>query len=296
MNNIIKMIRPKHWIKNIFIFAPIVFSLNFTKLIYLQKSLIVFISFCLIASAVYVINDLVDKNSDRNHPIKKNRPIASGKVKPSFAIFIFVLLFLSSILISQVIGNILLVIILIYFFINILYSLFLKNLVILDVFFLAFGFLLRIYAGGLSLNIPISHWVILTTFFLSLFLGFGKRRTEYMLEENVKKQTRKTINDYNKDILDYFLITSMTLTIITYGLYTISPVTIKNFGNDNLIYTLPVVVFGLFRYTFLLFKNKTEDVVEIVTKDKFIIITCLVWFLLVITILYFNSNVVGLIK
>lgn len=296
MINTVKMLRPKHWIKNVFVFAPVIFSLNFTKAIYLQKSLIVFISFCLVASSVYIINDLIDKKEDQKHPIKKYRPIASGNINFYLAVFVSFFLFLSSIILSCFIAKVLLVIVLLYFSLNILYSFFLKDIVIIDVFFIAIGFLFRLYAGGFALNIPVSHWVVLTTFFLSLFLGFGKRRAEYMVEENMSKQTRKTMNQYNKSILDYFLITSMTLTVITYGLYTISPVTIKKFGNDNLIYTIPLVVFGLFRYTFLLFKDKTEDVVEIVIKDKFIILTCVIWAFLVSMILYFNNYIIGLIS
>ena len=179
-----------------------------------------------------------------------------------------------------------LIIILTYILINVAYSLYLKNIVILDVFIIAVGFILRVVAGSASIDIHISNWIILCTFFVSLLFGFGKRRSELVVLKN-ESAHRPVLNQYNLQILDYFIIISVSLTIITYSLYVIID-TVARLGTNLFLYTIPLVLYGIFKYMHSLFKNDKEgDPADIILKDKSIIITVLLWTVLVIFILYF---------
>jgi 4-hydroxybenzoate polyprenyltransferase len=288
LKSFFKLIRPKHWVKNFFVIAPLIFTLKFMEIKSILLILKAFISFCLVASSIYILNDIVDKNNDKIHPKKKFRPIASGNISISRALFIFLFIFSLSCIFAFLINLRVLGVILLYFFINILYSFKYKKVVILDVFFIAFGFILRIYAGSFAINVNISHWIILTTFFVSLFLGFGKRLNEINLLSE-KNNHRHVLRFYSKDLLNNFLIITSTLTIISYALYTIDPRVISKFGTDNLIYSVPLVVFGVFRYLYLVFQEKKGgDVAETVMRDLWIIFTCLIWCTFIITVLFFK--------
>ncbi len=291
MKHYIKLMRRRHWIKNAFVLAPLVFSLKFLEMSAVLVTFKAFLAFSFMASFVYVINDILDVEKDRKHPKKKSRPIASGKVSIANAVIFSVFLFLIGMGIAFTINIPTLIILLIYFVMNLFYSIKLKHIVLLDVFIIAVGFLLRVYAGAFAIMVPVSHWIILTTFFISLFLGFGKRKNELLVLEKGKNSLhRPVLKFYNEQMVDGFILISLTLTIMTYTLYTIDNHAIEKLGSDNLIYTVPVVVYGLFRYLYLVYgENKGGDPAEIVVKDRWVIIACVFWAVMTMLIMYFKN-------
>ncbi len=288
MFSIIKLIRIKQWIKNLFLFAPLVFSQHLFEVEYFSRVLIGFITFCFLSSVVYILNDIVDVESDRSHPIKKYRPIASGKVKV-FTAIIFAVILLFLVVVSAVNQNTKFNLALLFYLgINIAYTYKLKNVVLLDIFSIAFGFMIRIIAGAWIVDIEISNWLILCTLFLSLFLAITKRRSEIQLiEEQGINQTRKVLGDYSINFADQMATVVASGAVISYALYTVSERTINTFHSENLIFTTPFVVFGIFRYLFLVHKkNLGENPTMVVTTDLPMIINILIWIGAAILIIY----------
>lgn len=265
----IRLIRPKHWIKNLFVFAPLVFSYNFRNQQYVWNSIITFVSFCAAASSVYILNDIIDRKRDRDHPDKRNRPIAAGRISIVKASIISLLLLTASISIAYPLNMKVMLTIGTYILLNIAYTVYLDRLIIIDVMAIAFGFLLRLQAGAFAISVGLSHWILITTFFLSLFLGFGKRRREVINIENHEKGVDRT-HQYSSNVLDSFITISAAITIISYSLYAI--------GTDHLIFTVPFVVFGIFRYHHLVYmKNRNGDPTDCLLNDKILIIDILLW-------------------
>jgi len=286
--NYINLLRPKHWIKNFFVFAALIFSLNLFNIVKLIASLQAFFAFCLASSFVYIINDIIDIEQDRKHPKKRNRPITSGKISIKNAVVISIICLITSVTLAYFINFNTLIIITVYVPVNIFYSLKIKNVVILDVMFIALGFILRMMAGATAIEVSFSNWILLTTLCISLFLGFGKRKGEILLSNNnTQKNTRFVLKFYSIQFLDYMIMSSVTLTIISYALYTIDSEVIKRFGTDKLIYTVPIVIYGMFRYLYVIYKSDSDgDPTEVVLKDKSIISVILLWIILVIGLIY----------
>jgi 4-hydroxybenzoate polyprenyltransferase len=281
----IRLIRIKHWVKNVFIFAPLIFSLNFYKTNYIGRTLIMCAAFCLAASAVYVFNDIADRERDRLHPKKKDRPIASGAVPVRNALIMALAFFLASVAVSGILGLPSFLIVLAYIGLNVAYSLLLKNQTFVDVMVIATGFLLRVVAGAFAINVELTHWMLLTTFFLSLFLGFGKRRKEVLATKGSTRH-RAVFQDYTVELLNSLIIISASLTIITYSLYVITSKAMIALGRDKFIATIPFVVFGVFRYMFLIYgRNNGGDPAEILLKDKVMLIDIALWICLVFALL-----------
>lgn len=290
----IKLLRIKHWIKNFFVFGGLLFSLNLLNLSYLGKSLLVFIAFCLISSFVYILNDIFDRERDRAHPVKRKRPLASGKIPLASAIFVALLILTTSLALAYLININTFLIILIYALMNVLYTLYLKNKVILDVMIIAAGFVLRVLAGISAIEVPVSNWILLTTLSVSLFLGFGKRRNELLIMDENSHSHRPVLEHYSVQLLNYLIIISITLTIVTYALYSIDNQIIEKLGTDRLIFTVPFVIFGLFRYMYVIFINKGGgDPADVVLKDGFIIADVLLWILAIVGILYSKQLLAG---
>jgi len=290
--HLFKLIRPKQWIKNFFVFAPLLFSRHIFQLEYLIPSVAAFIIFSLASSAVYIINDIMDVESDRAHPKKKYRPIASGEVSVKQAMIFLVLLVIIIIggLFFQ--RTIFAFVIVLYLITNLLYSLKIKSIVLLDVFFISFGFMLRVLGGAAAIGVTVSSWMILTTIFISLFLAISKRRSELsqiVNKENIDKQ-RKVLKEYSVEFADEINTIAAAGTIISYALYTVSERTVATFGTEKLIYTTPFVIYGIFRYMYLMHqKNLGESPTSIVTKDIPIILDVLAWFTFSILIIYRQS-------
>lgn len=287
--NLIKLSRPKQWIKNFFVFAPLIFSRHIFDFSFLITSLAAFGIFCLSSSAVYVLNDIMDADADRAHPKKKYRPIASGelsvKAAISYLIFLLVLIAISSFFMKPVF----VFVIILYIITNLFYSLKVKSIVLLDVFFISFGFMLRVLGGAAAINVFISSWMILTTIFISLFLAISKRRAELsqvINQDNIEKQ-RKVLRDYTVEFADQLNTIAAAGTIISYALYTVSERTVTTFGTEKLIYTTPFVIYGIFRYMYLMHrKNLGESPSSIVTKDIPIMLNVFFWFIACVMIIY----------
>ncbi|NOS84045.1 MAG: decaprenyl-phosphate phosphoribosyltransferase [Ignavibacteria bacterium] len=290
--HLLKLIRPKQWIKNFFVFAPLLFSRHIFHLEYVIPSIAAFIIFSLASSAVYIINDIMDVESDRVHPKKKYRPIASGEVsvKQAMVFLVIIVIGIAAGLIFQ--RPVFSFVIVLYLITNLLYSLKVKSIVLLDVFFISFGFMLRVLGGAAAIGVSVSSWMILTTIFISLFLAISKRRSELsqiVNKENIDKQ-RKVLKEYSVEFADQINTIAAAGTIISYALYTVSERTVYTFGTEKLIYTTPFVIYGIFRYMYLMHqKNLGESPTSIVTKDIPIILDVLAWFGFSILIIYRQS-------
>lgn len=285
---VIELIRPKQWIKNLFVFAPILFAGKLLDYQMLVTNILAFAAFCCVSSSVYVLNDIIDVESDRVHKKKRYRPIAAGYISVNQAKILLFLLLIITTLISLKLPFLFILTITAYFVNNLLYSFKIKNIVLLDVFSISTGFILRVIAGAVAIDVSISSWMIITTIFISLFLGISKRRAELSgpNQENLEKQ-RRVLSDYDVVFVDQLNTIAATGTIISYALYTVSEKAISSFHSDKLIYTTPFVIYGIFRYLYLLHqKNLGESPTQIVTKDIPIIVNSLLWILICSVIIY----------
>ena len=284
IKSIYKLIRVKQWVKNAFVLAPLLFSLKFLEIASIESAFVCFFVFCFVSSIVYILNDIVDRKKDAQHPTKKFRPIASGKISVKMALCIAVLLVLGAVFGLLYLQNDKIIItIALYLLINIFYSLKLKNIAIIDVFMIALGFVLRVYAGAYAIGVPVSSYIFMTTLFLSLFLGFTKRKMELL---HCGSTARKVLQNYSNDMVNQYIIISIALTIMCYALYTLEPSTILHFGTNRLIYSVIFVIYGMFRYLYILDKHKdVEDPTENVLKDKGLIGACMLWAIYVLLLL-----------
>jgi 4-hydroxybenzoate polyprenyltransferase len=282
------LLRVPQWIKNFFVFVPLVFSQHLFDQNYVKLSVLGFIIFSLTSSSIYIINDLIDINEDKVHPTKKFRPITAGLISKSKAIVvaaILVVILFSLLPFTNVYFGITTIA---YFTITILYSVGLKNIVILDVFTIAVGFILRILGGAFIINVEISSWLMLTTMFISLFLAVMKRRSElkHVTGED-SASTRKVLVHYSTNFLDQMSTVTSAGVIICYALYTVSQRTVSIFKTEHLIYTTPFVVFGIFRYMYLVYIGKKgENTSELLLSDLPMIVNILLYIVTVVAIIY----------
>lgn len=295
MKKYLKLLRVEQWVKNLFVFVPLFFSGNITNLDLLTKSIFAFIIFSLAASVVYILNDYNDIEADKKHPEKRRRPLASGAISKSQAI---------GILIGLIAADIVLVffaqayfhkslwkfatIILFYFVMNIAYTFKLKHVPIIDIFIIAIGFVLRVLAGGYITGISISQWAILLTFVLALVLAIGKRRGE-LINAQVSGKTRRALDGYNVQFADIALSISVTLAIVCYLMFTLSPEVQDRF-HERVFYTVIFVVFAFLRYLQqTLVYNRTESPTKIVYRDRYIQVTLLLWVAAFLIQIYFKK-------
>lgn len=272
LKNILKLMRIKHYLKNGLIFLPLIFNSQLFEIKPLLMTFYGFISFCLISSAVYVINDIKDVEKDRMHKIKKNRPIASGAKSIKEAILLFIVLTISSLCINIFIikefSSILLISL--YLILNIMYSLGLKNIPIIDVVILVSGFVIRVIYGASITSIEISKWLYLTAMSGSFFMGFGKRRNEIIKQGN---DSRAVLKYYTKDYLDKFMYACLVLTLMFYSLWSVDTTTTAKFG-ENMIYTIPLVMIIFMKYCLDIEGDSYGDPVDVITSDK--VLMCMV--------------------
>ncbi|WP_321311680.1 decaprenyl-phosphate phosphoribosyltransferase [Halarcobacter sp.] len=278
MNQILKLLRPHQYIKNLFVFAPLLFSFHFTTNDSFY-TIFAFVLFSLTASSIYVLNDYMDIEEDKQHPKKKFRPLASGKVTKSTAKLL--ILFLSGIsLISAYLLNINLFIVLsLYFILNIAYSLKLKHITIVDIFIIATGFVLRLFAGASVIQGQLSMWIIIMTFLLALFLAVAKRRDDVLLSSQ-GKETRKNIDGYNLEFVNAVMVFMSGVIVVAYILYTVSEEVIKRLNTEYLYLTSFFVILGIMRYMQITFvEENSGSPTKIVIKDRFLQLTILFWLL-----------------
>ncbi|NMB96296.1 MAG: decaprenyl-phosphate phosphoribosyltransferase [Clostridiaceae bacterium] len=275
--------RPKQWIKNGFVFAGLVFSRSFLQVNQLVKAVYAFAIFSIISGVVYIINDIIDRDKDILHPLKAKRPIASGKLKPIEAIIPGLILLCICLLLSYNMDFLFFIIILSYFLLILLYSLFLKHIVILDVVIISMGFVLRTLGGTVVIRVEISPWLIMCTTFLALFLALSKRKNELLLLSDNAALHRKNLGEYTTDLIDQMLPVITSATIMSYSLYTFTS------GKSHyMMFTIPFVIYGVFRYQYVVSPgNEDANPENVLLGDIPSLVNILLWGIISMIIVYF---------
>lgn len=289
MNSIIKLMRPYQWVKNVFVFLPLFFGGQLTDPLQLQDSVVMFVAFCLAASSIYCFNDIIDVEDDRRHYDKAKRPIASGAVSIMNAYFFMFALILASVailwlLLPEVNG---LVVVVAYWVLQMAYCAILKRQAIIDVSIVAFGFVLRIIAGGIAADVTVSKWLVLMTFLLTLFLGFAKRRDDVLLYNKDGKSPRYNTRRYNLTFLNQALTICGSVMLVCYIMYTVSPEVMAKFRSRYIYLTSIYVLLGLLRYIQLtVVDEKSGDPTKMLLHDRFIRLDVLAWLLTFLFLIY----------
>jgi len=282
-------LRPKQWVKNVFIFAPMIFSLHMFQTAYIWRSLLAFILFSLAAGAMYVFNDILDRGKDRLHPVKKERPIASGRLGLPVALPAAAVLLAGVLLGIFRFDREFFLITAFYVGLNVLYSLVLKSVVIIDIMVIALGFVLRVMIGGAVNSIVLYPWILISTFLLAIFLALIKRRQELLKLQGQPGEplTRQTLRSYTIGLLDQMISIATATTLISYIMYVLSPDVQQKFHTGKLFYTVPFVIFGIFRYLFLAYSHgEGESPSDIIYSDAPFTINLVLWvcvFILLVT-------------
>lgn len=308
--DVLRLLRPRQWIKNFAIFAAVVFAGQLLNPTAFNPTLLGFVVFCIISSATYIINDLFDIQNDRMHPFKKFRPLAHGDVSPRFAAILAILLIIISLFLSLLVNSTFFLFILVYLLLQVMYSSVLKTITVLDILAIAAGYILRVLGGEFASGFHISVWLLLTTISVSLFIAVGKRRSEFTLISSNKdaniSATRRTLSHYSERLLDVYASIFATGTFISYALFTflenprginltfgdvftsdLLPIT---FQRKWLMVTIIPVVYGLMRYLQDIYeKNEGESPEKVLLSDKPLLLTAGLWAAMVIFIIYFIS-------
>jgi len=284
---IIKNLRIHQWIKNFFVFAPLIFSQNVFNLPLLVKTIFAFVLFCILSGATYILNDIQDLEEDKLHPVKSKRPLASGRLKKTHAFSACILLVLLGLVGAYYLHIHFFMALLIYFILQIVYSSWIKHVVILDVFLVASGYLIRVIAGGLTIGVQLSPWLFICTFLIALFLALSKRRHELILLDEGAEAHRPILKEYTPLLLDQMIAVVTASTVISYCLYTVSSETIAKFGTKNLLFTVPFVLYGIFRYLYLVHqKDEGGSPEALIIKDKPLLVDLFLWIATAVLILY----------
>lgn len=284
---LIEGMRPRQWIKNTFVLIAVVFGQRLYDMGAVIWSLGAFCIFCFLSSAVYLLNDVADYEKDREHPTKRNRPIASGRLPKSVALGAALVFAVGGVALSLAINTAFAALALSYLLLNLLYSFWLKHVVILDALMVALFFVLRAAAGAAAINVEISHWLLICTLLLALFISLSKRRHELVLLENNASAHRASLTEYSAYLLDQMIGVVTASTLMAYILYTVDARTISVFGSDHLMYTVPCVIFGIFRYLYLIHqKGEGGDPDRILLSDRPFLINILVWAGIVGVVIY----------
>lgn len=285
-------VRPTQWTKNGLLFTGALFSHTLFQQEVLLRSVLGFVCFCFLSGTVYLLNDLKDLESDRRHPAKRSRPLASGELPVSWAMAaVFVLLLLSG-GIAWWLGTSFAVTATAFLATNLLYTFHLKQVVLLDVLFIALGFVLRAIAGVELIRpvlpqVDLSPWLLVCTFFLALFLGFGKRRQEIAVHQERAREQRAVLEHYSVELLDALTTLCAGTTLVAYAIYTIWPETVAKVHSQGLLYTVPFVAYGLFRYLWLVrVRDRGEDPSQVLVQDRPLLINVALWGLTVSIVLY----------
>lgn len=285
---VIKLIRVRQWVKNLFIFIPSFFAGQIFEPGAVMPLLLGFLCFSLVASSIYVLNDYRDREVDRIHPEKRNRPLASGAVNLSTAWAVMMLFSIAGFFISYLLDPVFFWIIVAYFVMNVAYSMGLKHIPIVDLFIVSFGFLLRIYGGGAIANISITHWLSVMILLLALFLIVAKRRDDILLQMENGNCLRKSSQSYNLEFINSCLTLISAVVIVAYIMYTVSPEVTERFESDNLFLTTVFVIAGMMRYLQITFVEKNSgSPTTIFVRDKFILLTIVGWIFSFYIIIYY---------
>lgn len=289
---LIKLMRIKHWVKNLFIFIPVFFAGEIINWSLYPPLIEGFFAFGLIASCVYILNDLRDIENDRLHPKKRLRPLAAGTISPTMAIVACVILFGGGFLWAWLINPKFCMILAVYFAMNLSYSMGLKKVPILDVIIVSIGFVLRIKCGSVLADVALSQWIIIMVFLLALFIAIAKRRDDLLIKESSGIDVRAVSKIYSKEYLNNMLAMFSGIIVVSYMMYTLSPEVIERMGTYRLFYTSLFVIAGIMRYLQLaLIDNNTGSPVELLMSDRFLQISILLWVVSFYLLIYFKDLV-----
>jgi len=274
---LLRLMRPHQWLKNGFVFVGLLFGHGWSDPQLLARAAWLFAGFCLVSSAIYVVNDIADREADRRHRVKRERPIARGAVSVQSGFALFIALALAGLGVAAAVSPAALAIAAAYIALNLAYSGGLKHVAVLDVFIIAAGFMLRILAGTAGLGIAPSQWLLLCGLMITLFLGFSKRRAE-LGSADLDPAARKSLHDYSATLLDRMIMVTVAGSIICYALYTVDSKTIALHGTGKLVFSLPFVVYGLFRYLYVLYRRGGgADPAWELAHDPHLLLTTLAW-------------------
>ncbi len=286
MKNYLLLMRPLHWIKNVFLFAALIFGRKITDPASVGRAAAGFICFSLAASAVYIFNDIIDIQADKLHSEKSKRPIAAGIVSVNKAAILSIICVVIAVFGSFILSHKFMMIIISYVGLMIFYSLFFKKMMILDCIVISVGFCLRAVGGAVVINVFASPWLIVCTFALCLFMAFGKRRSEIAFLKENSESFRATLGGYTPELLSHMINVSSGIAVTCFLLYTMDERTIKLFGSNRLVYTVPLVLYCVFRFGALIQSGKYSCPTQIIQKDKSLQIVFLLWILSCIIIIY----------
>lgn len=291
IRHIFALLRPHQWLKNAFVFTPLFFGRHTTDWCYVWPCIQAVVAFCLVASGIYCFNDIQDADADRRHPVKRERPVASGAISQPVAYSTMAALWAAAFILvtfgSCASRELLAGVLLLYIVINVAYCLKLKQITILDVFIIATGFVLRIVAGGVATGIGLSHWIVLTTFLLALFLALAKRRDDVAIYDRSGMKARKSVEHYNMDFLGAAIAIMGSVTIVCYILYTVSDEVVERVGSHHLYATSVFVLAGILRYMQLtLVDGRSGSPTKVLMRDHFIILCVAGWITMFAIILY----------
>lgn len=283
---LIRSLRPEQWLKNGFVLAPLVFSGLLDDPNAWGRSLLAVAAFCCASSAVYLVNDVLDREADRRHPTKCNRPIAAGEVSVGMALAAASVLVVAAMIAAFALGNMFPAVLGCYILLVVLYSAVLKRVVFIDVLVLAAGFVLRVVGGAVAIDVPVSRWLLLCAYLLALYLALGKRRSELALLGDDAGTHREVLGHYTLGLVDQAISVVLGATVLAYTLYTVAPDTVAKVGSEGLMATVPVVLYGLFRYLYLLHRYELGgSPTRVLVTDRPLLITVVVWLAVAATVI-----------
>jgi 4-hydroxybenzoate polyprenyltransferase len=296
--DLIRLARPRHWVKNVIVLLPVVFARRADDARSWLLAAAAAGAFCLVSSAVYVLNDLCDRASDRHHPRKKDRPIAAGRVGARPAVIAAGLLVLGGAALTLPGGLPLAAMVGAYLALQIGYSLGLKHVMLLDVICVALGFVLRAAGGAVAIDVVVSGWLVVCTFTICLFMGFCKRYSEIatLVDPDIARSHRPVLDGYSPELLTHLITLSAGLAIISFLLYASSPRTVQEFDTTGLVYTLPLVVYGVCRFAMLSMRGTYTDPTELILRDRPFQLTVLLWAIASALLVLYGSQVPGSLK
>ena len=282
-----RVLRPRQWVKNVFVLAPLVFAQELSDPAAVATAVLAFVLFCVLSSSVYVLNDLVDAESDRQHPDKRHRPIASGELDPRTAGVLAAVLAVGGLAGAVFMGTRFALVAAAYLLLNLAYSFVLKRMVIVDVMAVAAGFILRAWAGALVLEVALSRWLVLCTGLLALFLGFVKRRQELIARDLDGGEGRPILREYSAEFLDQMISVVTASTVVAYSLYAFDSEVARKLGTEHLGLTVPFVLFGIFRYLYLVHRRgQGENPTVLLLGDGPLLVNLGLWAGAVVVALY----------
>ena len=289
----VRLARPSNWIKNVVVIMPVLFGLQMGCAGAWINSAVAALSFCFASAFAYILNDIRDVEADRTHPVKKNRPIAAGEISVKVAMvegFVFLVLSLGA---AAALSKLMLLMVSIYILLQLCYTFFLKHKVLVDVICIALGFVLRAASGAVAITVAISPWLFICIFTICLFMGFCKRYNEVVTIGDMTQahNHRKTLIEYTPDLLTHLITISAGIAIVAFLFYGLSESTVKSFGTNFFVYTLPVVVYAVFRFAMLSMKGVYADPTDIILNDRPFQLTVVLWIFLAVVIIVYGSRI-----